>query len=92
MKCPLRTYSYKGAYDQDLREELDCLKEECAWWHPLTQCCAVDRIASNMSTLNGYMGELVERMPVNLVDKVDLISHVLKDIRVKMPHVGQFLK
>ena len=41
MKCPLRSISYKGEYDQDQYDDLNCLKEECAWWNKDRGVCSV---------------------------------------------------
>ena len=39
--CPLRSASYKGAYDQDQYEDLGCVLEQCAWWNEPNECCAI---------------------------------------------------
>ena len=39
--CPLRSQSYKGAYDQDLHEDMSCVLEQCAWWNESNECCAI---------------------------------------------------
>ena len=39
--CPLRSQTYKGAYDQDLHEDMSCLMEQCAWWNEVEECCVI---------------------------------------------------
>ena len=39
--CPLRSASYKGAYDQDQYEDLSCLVEQCALWNEAEDCCVI---------------------------------------------------
>jgi len=63
MKCPIRNQQYKGAYGQDQYEDEDCLKDECAWWHPTTQSCEVSRIAGNLSGINNALISILEKMP-----------------------------
>jgi len=62
MKCPLACI---GDYDQDnIRENeaFDCLEEECAWFHPITQSCEVSRIASNLSSITHELDQIAKEL------------------------------
>jgi hypothetical protein len=49
MKCPLRSLSSKGAYDQAQYEDLDCLKEQCSWWDDGHPGCSILTIAQELA-------------------------------------------
>jgi len=62
VKCPLmvtyRLIPEKG--EQFVVGE--CLKEQCAWFHPTTQSCEVSRIASNLSTIGNQLESIDNAM------------------------------
>ena len=63
MKCPM-TAKWVSTNSNGLKTIMgDCIKEECAGYHPTTLSCELSRIASNLSTLNNYMALLVDKMP-----------------------------
>ncbi|MBA7677098.1 hypothetical protein ES703_85346 [subsurface metagenome] len=57
MKCPL--IRAEGYFDNKEWQVIttDCLKEECAWWDPANNCCAVRTIVSVLSRLTKKLGE-----------------------------------
>ncbi len=63
MKCPL-SMAMLGSYSTNVMvEPRDCLQEKCMWYHPTTLSCEVSRIASNLSTIAGYLGDSCLRIP-----------------------------
>uniref|UniRef100_A0A6H2A5W3 Uncharacterized protein n=1 Tax=viral metagenome TaxID=1070528 RepID=A0A6H2A5W3_9ZZZZ len=55
MKCPLSKSVIRVGNEASIGTMVDCLKEECAWWHPTTVSCEVSRIASNLSGINNAL-------------------------------------
>lgn len=63
MKCPVMSQPYESGEYQSKWHGIDCLKEECPLWHPTTQSCDIDRIASNLSTIANALVGILEKMP-----------------------------
>ncbi len=53
MKCPIRRWVFDVKTQQLIPEQLDCLKEECAWWDDLPQRCALLSIAAKLTSIEG---------------------------------------
>lgn len=63
MKCPLRSFRGKGTYDQDQSEDLDCLKEECAWWQKDLENCIIYQAGMEIGTLCLFLEDIKDKMP-----------------------------
>jgi len=57
MLCPLLNPKKYKTHTGETREEGLCIKEECAWWDPANECCAVRTIVSVLSRLTKKLGE-----------------------------------
>ena len=66
MKCPIRSFSYKGEYGQDQYEDMDCLQEECAWWDKDNSQCGVTTLANGMWILDQLVTGIVKKMPPHI--------------------------
>lgn len=63
MKCPLRSFRGKGTYDQDQSEDLDCLKEECAWWDNKFDGCSILELNRTLYLISEYIERITLNMP-----------------------------
>ena len=64
MKCPLRRWVYDVEAQQLIPEQLDCLKEECAWWEKAGEGCSILLIGLRIGTLCDVLDEIQKSMPV----------------------------
>ncbi len=63
MKCPLMS---DKDYSVQLEQHLnigDCLKEECAWWIPQGNVCAIPSLACAFRTVYPTLQEIENKMP-----------------------------
>lgn len=58
MKCPLRRWVFDAQCQQLIPEQLDCLKEECAWWIKLTQRCALTQMVYCLDDLSDVLKDI----------------------------------
>jgi len=63
MKCPIRHASVIGAYDQTQYEDLDCLKEECAWWNSTNGMCAILQLSKSVYYAGLFLPLIEEKLP-----------------------------
>ena len=72
MKCPLLSIASLTPYEGQVDPPLDCLKEKCAWFHPITQSCEVSRIASNLSSITHELDQLTKELTLVMRKTVGL--------------------
>ena len=53
MKCPLISMAIRREYGDNPLYGIDCLKEECAWWHAALGDCQLVALAENMAWIAG---------------------------------------
>jgi len=63
MKCPLRYIETRYPDEQIGREQLDCLKEECAWWVKASESCAMEAIPRIIGYVGSELKTIKEKMP-----------------------------
>jgi len=63
MRCPIMSKAVEKKGFESFVFLADCLKEECAWWHPATQSCEVSRIAGNLSGINNALISILDKLP-----------------------------
>lgn len=66
MKCPLRYLETHYPDEQIGRDQLDCLKEECAWWIKEADQCAAALAPRHLFTLEKMLGLILDKMPHEL--------------------------
>jgi hypothetical protein len=55
MKCPLQIIAGLHSGDTLNPALMDCLKEECAWWHEGLEECCLRVLTDDISTINGTL-------------------------------------
>ena len=63
MKCPLFFRPSVATKEGSKWYVADCLKEECAWWDPAHECCAVIALNETFVAVGNVIGALVDKMP-----------------------------
>ena len=66
MKCPLMFNGSMVVRAKLMETEIECLKEECAWWEKEANCCAALLIPRHLYTLERMLGMILEKMPHEL--------------------------
>ena len=66
MICPLRSLKSKGCYDQEQYEDLDCLKEECAWWDKAIEECAPIALNIALCAMGSVLGKIADKLPTHV--------------------------
>jgi len=65
MKCPLRSISTKYPDEQIGHDDLNCLKEECAWWDEPCEWCAILTLSRALTALGSVVDEIKEKLRLN---------------------------
>ncbi len=62
MKCPLLTAGFLGKEKWKEEVNIDCLKEECAWWDRTAEKCAVLQLAFELDDVHCQLEEVANKM------------------------------
>ncbi len=62
MFCPL-LWIAKPEVDIGLSSEHDCLKEECAWWDEVKNCCCIKVIGKESTLIQLKLSDMIDKMP-----------------------------
>ena len=66
MKCPKAiAWDWKLGHEPEFVYG-DCLKEECAWWTPLSSCCAFRDLPGILIAIGNTLGEMAEELHVDV--------------------------
>lgn len=63
MKCPVRRWVFDVEAQQLIPEQLDCLKEECAWWVSEIEMCCIKGCLLNLATIAECLGGIEHKTP-----------------------------
>ena len=69
MKCPIRTFTYDNAYGIKQHDDLDCLKEECAWWDKDIDECRVFTSSEALVGIVEMLRQIRDKMPKDLAPR-----------------------
>ena len=69
MKCPLMLEAWHTGGTAKGIEPKDCLEEECAWWTPLSSCCAIRDLPGILIALGNTLGEMAEELHVDITGR-----------------------
>ena len=69
MKCPLLVMGQLSNEIPVVASNSDCLKEKCAWWSPLDDCCAIRDLPGLLMAMGNAFGKIADRMPKDLAPK-----------------------
>jgi len=65
MKCPLLKITRPGLMNPAAHPQDDCLGEECAWWIPEFERCAMTDVAVSLSAVAEHLSVIREYGPGN---------------------------
>ncbi len=62
MKCPLIKNVLEIETGETKQDLVDCLKEECACWSPLSECCSVRDLPGILIALGNVLGRIHDEL------------------------------
>lgn len=63
MKCPLLAIAEMGVPRKGKGPEIDCLKEECAWWDRIDEQCGFLSLSHDIHWLRVTLQQIRDKMP-----------------------------
>jgi len=63
MKCPLMFNGAMGVVASGKGTDIDCLKEECAWWDSFAVRCAISVIARELKSSAAALRDIASKIP-----------------------------
>lgn len=63
MKCPLLCMGESFSARKQGESDLDCLKDECAWWVGTNEKCAINELGQCIVGMMVYLHNISENMP-----------------------------
>lgn len=63
MKCPMLTMGWVSANPELRPQDVDCLKEECAWWSLDDGGCILQAFNNNLIDLISALKDIRDKIP-----------------------------
>ena len=63
MKCPMLCIAMSLEEGHLAHTEVECLKEECAWWNPSLELCCVRTISWSLAEAHNTLRAIRDNMP-----------------------------
>jgi len=63
MKCPILSAPTSRTAFTEHFADIECLKDECAWWDESAEYCAILGIELKLGAIMSCVGEIMLKMP-----------------------------
>ena len=63
MKCPLLMPRWIGMPEVIKDSQVECIKEECAWWQEEIGNCIIYQLGMEIGTLTSFLEDIRDKMP-----------------------------